>query len=326
MNKKYFQTTGILIVIMALFITACGNTSTATEPIKINFAYDYWAGYYPGLIAIQKGYYAESNLDVKAIKPENTNVMMGDFMGGKYDFIAVSVGDVISLTQQSDDIYFIIASDESAGGDAFLVNPEIQTIADLRGKKVGVNQGGFAEIFIMTVFSENGLTPAEVTLVDMDASALPANLKNGTVQAGHTWEPYVTEAKNDGNKILFTTADTPGLVIDGIAVRGAFVREHPEAVQAFVSGWFKAVDFWLTNPTEGNAAAAQITGEDPTAISLNGIGLKTLADNQALYQPGTTTASLQYTTQLYVDFFVRTGALTKRPDVQKLLNADFLKP
>jgi NitT/TauT family transport system substrate-binding protein len=326
MNKKYFQTIGIFMMIMVLSISACGQTGASSEPVKVNFAYDYWAGYYPGLIAIQKGYYAESNLEVNAVKPENTNAMMGDFMGGKYDFIAVSVGDVISLTQQSDDIYFIIASDESAGGDAFLAKPEIQTVEDLRGKKVGVNQGGFAEIFIMTVLGENGITPVDVTLVDMDASELPANLRNNTVVAGHTWEPYVTESKNDGNKVLFTTADTPGLVIDGIAVRGAFVREHPEAVQAFVSGWFKAVDFWLANPAEGNAAAAQITGEDPAALSLNGIGLKTLADNQALYRPGTTTASLQYTTQLYVDFFVRNGTLTKKPDIQKLLNAEFLKP
>lgn len=326
MKKRYPQIIGMLIVALALFIGACGNTGAPSEPVKVNFAYDLWAGYYPGLIAIQKGYYAENNLDVNAVKPENTDAMMGDFLGGKYDFIAVSVGDTINLTQTSDDIYFIFASDESAGGDAFLATPEIQKISDLRKKNIGVNQGGFAEIFIMTVLNDNGLTSADVTLVDMDASELPENLRNGTVQAGHTWEPYVTESKNDGNHVLFSTLDTPGLVIDGIAVRGAFLREHPEAVQAFVDGWFKAVDFWIANPEEGNAAAAMITGDDPAAISLEGIGLKTLADNQALYQKGNTTASLYYTTQLYVDFFVRSGTLTKKPDIQKLINPNFVNP
>jgi NitT/TauT family transport system substrate-binding protein len=315
-----------LILIAAFLLTACGGASTPSAPVQINFAYDYWAGYYPGLIAIEKGYYAESNLDVKAIKPENTDSMMGDFLGGKYDFMAISMGDLINLTQRSDDLYFIIVSDESAGADAMMASPDIKSVADLRGKSVGFNQGGFAEVFVMTVLKQNGLGPGDVNIVDMDASEVPAKLRDGTIQAGETWEPYVTEAKKDGSTALFTTKDTPGLILDGIAVRGEFARQHPEAVQAFVDGWFKAVDFWLANPQEGNAAAAKISGDDPAAISLEGIGLKTLADNQSLFQPGTTTASAYYTADLFVDFFVKSGILTKRPDVQKLLNADFVKP
>jgi NitT/TauT family transport system substrate-binding protein len=326
MKTKTAYTIFTIIIALSLVLTACGSINTPSAPVKINFAYDYWAGYYPGLIAIEKGYYKESNLDVKAIKPENTDSMMGDFLGGKYDFMAISMGDLINLTQRSDDFYFIIIADESAGADAVMATPDIQTIADLRGKSVGFNQGGFAEVFVMTVLKENGLGTGDVTVVDVDASEVPAKLRDGTIQAGETWEPYVTEAKKDGNVTLFTSKDTPGLVLDGIAVRGEFVRQHPEAVHAFVDGWFKAVDFWLANPQDGNAAAAKISGDDPAAISLEGIGLKTLADNQALFQPGTTTDSAYYTAQLFVDFFVKSGILTKRPDAQKLINADFVKP
>lgn len=325
--KKKLSSFVVLLVLASLVLSACGGSkSSSSEPVKVNFAYDYWAGYYPGLIAIQKGFYAESNLDVTATKPENTDAMIADFLGGKYDFIAVSLGDLINLTQKSDDIYFVIASDESAGGDAFLVTSEIQSIADLSGKSIGVNQGGFAEVFVMTVLAENGVARGDVSIVNMDASELPENMRDGTIQAGHTWEPYVTEAKNDGNKVLFSSADTPGLVIDGIVVRGAFLRENPEAVQAFVDGWFKAVDYWLANPQAGNEAAAQISGDDPTAISLEGIGLKTLADNKALFQQGDSTESLYYTAQLYVDFFITSGTLSKKPDVQKMVNATFVNP
>ncbi len=308
----------------ALTLSACGGTQPK-DLGTLRFAYDFWPGYYPALIAIEKGYYAEEGLTVEAVKPENTDALMSDFIGGKYDLMAVSLGDVVNLTQLSDDVAVIFASDESAGGDAMVVSPEIQSIADLQGKQIGVNQGSFAELFIVTLLERNGLSTTDVTFIDMDAAAAPGALASGQVQAAHTWEPYVTEAKSAGNNVLFTSADTPGLIPDIIAVRGEVLRENPDAVAAFTRGWFKAVDFWLANPSEGNAAAAKQLGDDPASISLEGIKLNTLADNQALYTQGDTTASIYHTAGLYVEFFVEIGSLTKRPDINKLLNSSFLK-
>lgn len=314
----------IVALICILILTACGGAKPK-DLGTLRFAYDYWPGYYPALIAIEKGYYAQEGLTVQAIKPENTDELMSDFIGGKYDLMAVSLGDVVNLTQLTNDVAIIFASDESAGGDAMVASPEISTIEDLRGKQIGVNQGSFAELFIVKLLEANGLTSSDVTFVDMDAAAVPGALRSGEVQAAHTWEPYVTEAKNDGAHVLFTSADTPGLIPDIIAVRGAVLRDHPDAVAAFVHGWFQAVDFWKISPTGGNAAAAAQLNVDPSTISLDGIKLNTLSDNQALFTKGDTTASIYYTAQLYADFFVEIGSLTRKPDVDKLLNPIFLK-
>jgi NitT/TauT family transport system substrate-binding protein len=315
----------VTILIASVWLTACGGATATPAPQTIKFAYDYWPGYYPALIAIDQGYYAEQNLTVNAIKPENTDTVLADFTAGTYDAIAVSLGDVVNLTQANPDIYIVIVSDESAGGDAVMASADIQTIEDLKGKTLGVNLGGFAEVFVTTVLNEHGLSLAEVNFVSLDAADIPANLQNGTIVAGETWEPYVTEAKQNGAHVLFTSADTPGLIPDVVAFRGPFVREHPEAVRAFVQGWFKAVEFWQANPAAGNAAAANILKVDPNTISLDGIKIKSQADNVALFTPGETTASLYYTANLYVDFFVSNGNLTSKPDVSKLLNAEYLK-
>jgi len=313
-----------LIVAGMLLLSSCGG-SQPKDLGTLRFAYDYWPGYYPALIAIEKGYYAEEGLTVNAIKPENTDELMSDFIGGKYDLMAVSLGDVVNLTQLTDDVAIIFASDESAGGDAMVTSADIKSISDLRGKQIGVNQGSFAELFIVTLLEDNGLTTADVNFVDMDAAAAPAALRSGEVQAAHTWEPYVTEAKNDGANVLFTSADTPGLIPDIVAVRGAVLRDNPDAVAAFVRGWFKAVEFWKANPDDGNAAAAAQLQVEPDTISLDGIKLNSLGDNQTLFAKGDSTASIYYTAQLYADFFVEIGSLTKRPDINNLLNPMFLK-
>ncbi len=323
MKKKNLLLALSAMTVIAL-LASCSGASPSSQPATLRLAFDYWPGYYPALIAIEKGYFAEDNLTVTAIKPENTNALMADFLAGKYDMMAVSLGDVITLTQTNSDIYFLLIADESAGADAVLANNTIQSVEDLRGKSIGTNLGGFGEFFISTYLKSKGVQPSEVSLVQMDAAEAPAKLKSGALDAASTWEPYVSQAVKDGNKVLFTSADTPGLIPDGIVIRGAVVREKPEAVQAFVKNWFRAVDYWKQNPQEGNAAAAKQLGIDPSEISLEGIKLHDLKNNQALFTDDGSATSIYPVAKLYVDFFITAGKLTTQPDIKKLFNTEFV--
>ncbi|MBA3530899.1 MAG: ABC transporter substrate-binding protein [Ardenticatenales bacterium] len=316
------------ILILLLALAACATAATPTpQPAKppLTFAYDLWPGYYPVLIANEKGFFTEAGVQVNAIKPEDTDSMMTDFNAGKYDGIAIALGDIVGLTQINPDIRVIFISDESAGGDAVVASADIQEVEDLRGQRLSVNLGGFAELFVTTMLEEHGLTPNDVTLVDTDAAEVPGRLSSGDIQAGHTWEPYVAQAVDEGSHVLFTSAQTPGLIPDAIAFRGETVRERPEEVRAFVQGWFRAVDYWKANPEEGTALAAKALNIAPEEISLEGIRLLTLSDNQSLFQPGETTASLYHTAQLYVDFFARIGTIRTPPKLDELLDPSFLK-
>jgi NitT/TauT family transport system substrate-binding protein len=327
MNIKSIYKLIALIIVLTMMLSACGSSgqvNPSSGPVTVRFAYDYWPGYYPALIANQKKFYEDENIKLQAIKPENTDALMADFLAGKYDAIAVSLGDVIVLTQSNDDFVVVMSSDESAGGDAVLVNPSIKSIAELKGKKIGTNIGGFGEVFITTVLKSNNIQPSEVTFVNMDASEGPSKLKQNELDAVHTWEPYVSEAKGNGAKVLFSSADTPGLIIDVIVFRGAFAREHPEAVKGFVNGWFKAVDYWLLNNDDGNAAAAKELNINPSEISLEGIKLQTLENNKVLFTPGNTSESLYYTTGVFTDFFINKGSLREAPDINKLLTSQYL--
>jgi len=89
---------------------------------------------------------------------------------------------------------------------------------------------------VLTVLKSHGLSSADIRLVDTDAAELLAKLKSGEVDAGHTWEPFVTQAKDEGARVLFTSAATPGLIQDVVAVRGEVLRERAQALSAFVKG------------------------------------------------------------------------------------------
>jgi NitT/TauT family transport system substrate-binding protein len=299
---------------------APGRLAADSPPLQI--AYDFWPGYYPMIIAEAQGYFAEYGVRVEALKPENTDSIIASFAGGGYDGLAVALGDVINITQANPDVQVIFVTDQSDGGDALLVTGDIQTVADLRGKRLGTNLGGFGELFVTTVLQEHGLTFSDVQWVNVDAAEVPEQLRSGALEAAHTWEPYVTEAERAGARTLFSSRDTPGLILDVMAFQGATLRARPVEVRGFVMAWFRAVDFWLANPAEGNALIAQALALPVDSISLQGVELMTLSANQALLEPGA--SSLYSVAQRYVDFFVQKGALTTSPAVEHFIDASFL--
>lgn len=316
------------LVIMALTLTACvggsGGTTPAASLNTLRMSHNLWPGDYPVYIAQSEGYFAAAGLNVEATISENTDATLAGLAAGRFDVVAVSLGDVFVLNQSTGGIQVVVVADMSLGGDAFLMSPQLASPADLRGKRIGVNRGGFAGLFVREVLARYNLTFADVQIVDMDASELPGALQAGQVDAGHTWEPYITEAVNDGAQVVLTSADTPGLIPDVLAFRADVVRNQPDTVRGFVQAWFRAVDFWLANPAAGNNIIAQRLNISADEISLDGIQLLTAADNRALFVSGNSYESLNFTAQVYADFFLGSGYITTRPDINQLLNGEFI--
>jgi len=87
--------------------------------------------------------------------------------------------------------------------------------------------------------------------------------------------------------------------------------DRPEDVQAFVAAWLEAQAFWQANPEAGNQLIADATGQKPEDISLKGIALRTLGDNQkSLCRWHRYHLSLLQC-QLNLNFLIQTGNITK---------------
>jgi NitT/TauT family transport system substrate-binding protein len=206
-----------------------------------------------------------------------------------------------------------------------VVQRDIKSVADLKGKRIGTKLGDFGELFVTKILETKGLSTQDVSLVNIEAEAIPAFLKSGEIQAGQTWEPYVSQAVKSGAKVLFTSKQTPGLIPDVIVFHGNVLRDRPQDVKAFIRAWFQAQDYWKANPEESKAIIAKTLNIKPETISIDGIQLSTLQDNLKAFTPGSTTESLYHTAKLYADFYTRTGGLSAAPDIQKLINPSFVQ-
>jgi NitT/TauT family transport system substrate-binding protein len=325
MKARYLRFASLLVVVVVLLgISGCAPTPTPERP-PLKVAYVLWPGYLPIVIADEKGFFDEENVGVEVIYPESSAQARADLSAGTLDGLTFTLAGIVGAAGEGSDIHVVFATDESSGADAVVAGADIQSVADLVGERVGVGFGGYGEIIVDAMLEVNGLTRQDVILVDMFGEDVPAGVANGDVAAGVTWEPYVSQAVGEGAQVLFSTADTPGLIPDAMAFHGSTLRERPDDVRAFVRAWFRAVDWWLANLDDGYALLAEALDMEPASASLEGIKLLTLQDNLNAFQPGTTSESLYYTAQLYADFYIGTGALGAAPDLDVLLDPSFLE-
>jgi NitT/TauT family transport system substrate-binding protein len=307
-------------------LQACDEASKPAAPKPpLRFVHNLWPGYFPITIAQAKGFFKEQGVAVDILYTEDQQPQIAAFYAGKYDGLALPLGSIIIASGNNPDIRVVYVIDDSVGGDAVVVKPEIKTIQDLKGKTVGATLGGFGELFVELMLKTGGLNRSDVTLINTDSNHVPELLTNDSIHAGQAWEPYVTRAVEDGGHILFSSQQTPGLIIDTIMFRGSVLRERPEDVRAFIRACFQAIAYWEKHPEEVRMIVSQALGILPEEISLKGIKLLSIEENRRVFQRHHE-HSLYHNARRYAEFYIRTGSLGRMPDIDKLIDASFLPP
>jgi len=150
----------------------------------------------------------------------------------------------------------------------------------------------------------------------MEADQAGSAFISGSVDAAVTWEPWLTKATQmqDGSgKILMTSKDKPGLIADIFTVRNDYLKAHPEVVEAFMKGWFKAVEYWKQNPKESNlimANALKIEIDEFTTM-LEGVKYSDLEANKAFFNRGADNRSA------FINLLEKAGRIWKREGLIK---------
>jgi sulfonate transport system substrate-binding protein len=113
----------------------------------------------------------------------------------------------------------------------------IQTLADLKGKKIAIPQGSSAHGLALLALKSVGLTPKDVELVYLSPAAGATAFNSGKVDAWSIWNPPSAIAVKDGARIL--------------------AKGLPPIDQ--VNNYYVATDKSLNNPTRRAALADVLT-------------------------------------------------------------------
>lgn len=256
--------------------------------------------------------------------PQDTHRMLADFAARRYDAVGVSLGDVVTTTRVRPDIRMILCTDESAGADQILGRGPLDGPAQIRGRRIGTALGGFGELLVRRFLARHGVRADEVQMVNVDSAAVPALLERGEIDIGHTWEPYAAQARAAGWRTWFTSADTPGLILDGLMVQMTSLERDAAQWRGLVRAWFRAVDWWRAHPAEGNRLLEARLQLPPGSVTLDGIRLLGREENRRVFGAGPG-GGLPAAAQAYIEFYISRGLLARRLGPAELLDARYLE-
>ena len=277
----------------------------AAEPLRIG--YSDWPGWVAWQVAIEKGWLKEAGIDAK-FEWFDYSASMDAFSAGKLDAVTCTNGDALVMGGNGAKNVMIMLTDYSNGNDIIVGKPGVKALAELKGKKVGLEVGLVEHLLLINGLTKLGLKETDVSLVNVKTNETPQVLASGDVSAVGAWQPIAGQAIKGaaGARPLYTSADEPGLIYDVVTVTPASLAARRADWIKFVAVWDKVVAYIQDPKTQGDAVAimAAKVGIEPPVFTrfLKGTKLLTLAEGRKVMADAGGFGSL-YGSSRYADAF-----------------------
>jgi NitT/TauT family transport system substrate-binding protein len=234
MIKNFLLRSRLLLVVCGVAALFAGRATA--EPLKI--AYSDWPGWIAWEIGIQKGWFEEAGVDVEFLWFDYV-ASMDAYVSGNVDAVCMTNGDALVTGATGKPSVGIILNDFSNGNDMVVAAPGINSMKDLKGKKIGLEVGFVPHLLVLTGLEMNGVSESDVEIINTPTNETPQVLSSGAVSAISAWQPNSGEALKTvaGSKPVFTSADAPGIIYDLLYV-------SPESLEGNRAEWKKVVEVW----------------------------------------------------------------------------------
>lgn len=223
----------------------------------------------------------------------------------------------------------MLVNDNSTGNDKVIVREGINSIADLKGKKVAAEEGTVDHFLLLLGMREEELTPEDIEFVPLETGQAATAFVGGAGRCGvGVFAPFTTQAlKRPGSRELFSSKDFPGAIPDHLVFKRQFVEENPEQVQAMVDSWFATLDYIKANPDQATKIMPQRAGvtTDEYQDYDKGTKIFTLEENLKAFQPGQDMTSLRFAANEISQFLIDVGLAKSKPDLSKIFDDRFVK-
>lgn len=214
----------------------------SAEPLKIG--YSDWPGWVAWEVGIKKDWFAEEGVEV-SFEWYDYVASMDAYAAGQLDAVGMTNGDALVTGATGKPSVGILINDYSNGNDMIVAKPGIESLMDLKGMKVGLEEGFVPHLLLLKGMEMAGMEPDEITTVNTPTNETPQVLSSGAVDAVSAWQPSSGEALKlvSGSKPIFTSADAPGIIYDIMFVDPESLEKRRDEWKKVIKVWYRIVDF-----------------------------------------------------------------------------------
>jgi NitT/TauT family transport system substrate-binding protein len=252
----------IKFVLISLFCVLTASDRAAAQPVRGAFPSPS-IQILPLMVAAERGFFKREGLDLELVFVRGASTAVQALLANQIHFI-FSIGPQMPAVWEGNDI-MLLAQQVGRPTFSLVVTPDIQKIADLKGKKLGVTFGGSTAAGTKALLELNKIHPDK----DVEYISLPGNepkiaaLKQGIISGALLAPPADYLAMKSGMKRLVSLADVfKDTAFTGLAATSRTIRENPQMVKRMVRAIVRAVIHTRDN------------SEDALLVSMKRLGLE----------------------------------------------------
>jgi len=155
-------------------------------------------------------------------------------------------------------------ADWSRGGDAVVARRGINSVADLKGKKIAVAELTPSHSFLIWLLEAGGLKVSDVEIV-AQASAIDAAevFKSQRVDAAVVWSPddILSLKAVPGSKVLESTRSAAYIIADVFMAKRSYLDRNQDKIAKVYEGWMKGAAEINSDPAAKRKAASILARE-----------------------------------------------------------------
>ena len=240
----------LLAALAGLTLATLSLAAHAADEKKVVIAYQ--TGAVPYFVGIANGDIA---------KKTGWDIEFRRFNSGADIFAAIASGDVqigdvgsspfAAAVSRGIDVKAFYISFVAGDGEALVVRPDINSPADLKGKKLAAAPVSTDHYQLLAVLKQEGIGESDAQVIAIPQPEIVAAWKRGDIDGAFVWDPALAEFKKDG-KVLLTAgqvAERGAPTFSALVATGEFAKAHPE----FVSQYTRLVDGY-SSPTANKSA------------------------------------------------------------------------
>jgi len=279
-----------------------------------------WVGYESLELAQQFNWLPEG---VELVHMEELTTSGAALQAGKLDAACLTLDEVLRLRAEGTPVTVGLVFDVSAGADALLVRAGIGRLADLSGKRIGVEPGPLGALVLGSALDAAGLKRSSVQVVKLPPDRQLAAWRGNEVDGLVCYEPTATLLQREGARRIFDSRQMPDTILDVLAVRTDRIAGREDNLRAVVAAHFRGLKHLQGNRQDAlyRIAERQHMTSQEVGLALSGVFFPTLeANRQYLAPAGRLNASASKVSHT----LVREGLVKKVDSLDQLVSATWL--
>jgi NitT/TauT family transport system substrate-binding protein len=234
-----------------------GPAHAATEDIFFQLDWIAFGRHAPYYTALEKGFYANKNLNVSIAQGNGTMQGLRTLIAGKAQFVFQDIGVMMAVrAKEGAKIRALACMYQKSPHTVFFIEGKgISKPKDLEGKKIAFSPGDSPKLMFPAFAKANNIDESKVNWLSVDPNSKNAVLLNHSVDGMITYLftlPVLQKAAQNNDKIGTLVYSDYGadFYSNGLGAMDDFIKQKPDVTRNFVQATMEGVKYTLAHPEE----------------------------------------------------------------------------